>query len=99
MKNHSSMETFRANVERRLKHLGVTGYAASRAGGKRPGWLGDAVNPKRNPKGVPLDVLDAAAEILGVKPMALIMPRYSMTTAAPDWVEEAIERAKGPAAT
>lgn len=86
---NSSKETFRANVEARLEHLKVTRYAVSMANAPRGGWLGDILNPKRNPKGIPLDVLDEVGDALGVPGPCLLVPGGDMTEDAdPPWMAE-----------
>jgi hypothetical protein len=95
---HGSKEVFRHNVIERLEALEILAYAASKAAGKRGGWIGDMLNPKRTPKGVPLDVLDEVADVLGVPRHALIDPGADMGEYAPPaWVEEAKGRSKAPA--
>jgi hypothetical protein len=95
---HGSKEVFRLNVIERLAKLEVLAYAASKAAGKRGGWIGDMLNPKRTPKGVPLDVLDEVADVLGVPRHELLNPGVDMRQfAAPAWVDEAISRSKAPA--
>jgi len=93
---HSSKAAFIINVEARLKFLStkkykVTRYSVSTHGrppGGRQNWLGDFLNPRRNPKGINLDTLDEIGEVLGVSPASdLCHPTADMAVyGVPQWV-------------
>ena len=101
---HSSKAAFVANVEKRLKFLStkkyaVTRYSSSTHGrppGGRPNWLGDFLNPKRNPKGISLDILDEIGVVLGVFPASdLCHPQCDVKAyEVPQWVLRMREQAE-----
>jgi integration host factor subunit alpha len=94
MKRTSSKEAFRSNVTARLEALGVTAYTACVAHDKKGGWLTDLL--RRSPRGVPLDVKDEVADMLGVARFEIDRPKAPMslkTWPEPAWVEGAKRQA------